>query len=152
MVVWLIIFWKCLYWFICFAYTSFIFMTSLPTLSVVDKSVKTSREAELIYLFFFHWCISEGALGQSCSLSTTYPNRGAGRQAEAAGSPSWKPWSHRCCWCCCSASNEMLCQAVEKAFAYLLHHSDGRRGEIMFKGRPLNVLRRLFFWFPVHQG
>lgn len=61
---------------------------------------------------FLYWCISEVPQGNPVACPPLPPALGAGRQAEAAASPSWRPWSHWCCWCgcCCCwcwATNEM---------------------------------------------
>lgn len=84
------------------------------------------------------------APGQSSGLPTTSsPCLGAGRQAEAAASPSWRPWSH--CWCCCCwGSNETLCQAGWKALNALLCHLDGRWLESMFND---SFIKTIFFFF-----
>lgn len=85
------------------------------------------------------------APGQSSGLPTTSsPCLGAGRQAEAAASPSWRPWSHCWCCCCCWGSNETLCQAGWKALNALLCHLDGRWLESMFND---SFIKTPFFFF-----
>ncbi len=80
---------------------------------------------------FLYWCMSEVPQGNPVACPPPPPASVlVGRQAEAAASPSWRPWSH--CCCCCRASNEMLCQAGGEAFTALLYHLDGRWLESTF--------------------
>lgn len=112
-----------------------------PALQTSLCQIKSLRAASIPSTEFqFSLLVHERrAPGQSCGLPTTLPppkSLSAGRQAEAAANPSWRPRSHCCCYYCwcgyCWASNEMLCQAVEKAFTYLLYHLDEQWPKITF--------------------
>lgn len=111
---------------VAFCYHHFIIAADVCHIKMLKASTVHSRRSGVkknknpFSLLVHKW----GAPGQSSGPPTTSPCLGAGRQAETAAIPSWKPCRH--CWCWYWGTNEMLCQAGWKAFRALPCQLDGQ--------------------------